>query len=59
VRTAARADDNQEDEYALDLFWHALNYRGAASEHAPQMWIELEACVERIVADAVEKALHP
>ena len=37
--------DNQND-----LFWHALNYRTAATQHAEEMWQELAACVERKVA---------
>ena len=40
------------DEYALDLFWHALNYRGAIIDAEP-MWQELSACVERLIAAAV------
>ena len=37
------------DEHHDDLFWHALNYRTAASEHAAAMWLELEACANRLV----------
>lgn len=33
-----------------DLFYHALNYRGAASEHAELFWKELESCVNRLIA---------
>lgn len=36
------------DEYENDLAWHALNYRTAATQHAEQMWQELEACVKRL-----------
>lgn len=36
-------------EYDLDVFYHALNYRGAASHHADFHWHELEACVNRLV----------
>ena len=32
-----------------DLFWHALNYRTAATQHAELMWQELLTCVERKV----------
>jgi hypothetical protein len=37
-----------DNEHDYDLFWHALNYRGASSENAQLFWKELEACVERI-----------
>lgn len=37
------------DEHALNLFWHALNYRGAQTQHAELFWRELEACVQRMV----------
>jgi hypothetical protein len=46
------------DEYEYDLFWHAMNYRGAASEHAELAWKELEACVKRIVDREVEDAVR-
>lgn len=48
------------DEYANDLFWHALNYRGAAdrpdmqdSNPAELCWQQLLACHGRLVAAAV------
>ena len=41
------------DERAEDLFWHALNYRTAATQHAEAMWQELQACVDRKVQAAV------
>jgi len=37
--------DNREN----DLEWHALNYRTASSEDAHAMWLELEACVARLL----------
>lgn len=37
------------DEHEYDLFWHALNYRTAASQHAQAMWIELQDCVDRLI----------
>lgn len=40
------------DRHYYDLFWHALNYRGASTEHAEFFWKELEACVERLVERA-------
>lgn len=52
--TMGSMEDATNDEYALDLFWHALNYRTAAPQHAEAMWVELEACVRRIVANAVD-----
>lgn len=36
------------DKHSLDLYWHALNYRGASSENARACWEELSACVERL-----------
>ncbi len=39
-----------------DLYWHALNYRCAAGQHAELMWQELVACHERLVAAAVERS---
>lgn len=33
----------------LDLHWHALNYRTAATVHAHAAWLELEACVGRLI----------
>lgn len=44
-------------EYEFDLFWHALNYRGADTKTAQQMWVELEACVERLVDRERDKCL--
>ena len=32
-----------------DIFWHALNYRTAAIQNAEEMWLELNACVNRII----------
>ena len=37
-----------------DIFWHALNYRTAATQHAEQMWQELAACVNRLIAEERE-----
>ena len=41
-------------EYDLDLFYHALNYRSAQiTKHgggAHEAWLELEACVNRLIA---------
>jgi len=45
-------DDNEHD---LDLFWHALNYRTASTEHAQRCWEELEQCVSRIVAQSLRQ----
>ena len=39
-----------------DLYWHALNFRCAAGQHAELMWQELAACHERLVAAAVERS---
>ena len=38
---------NEED---YDLYYHALNYRTAASQHAEAAWKELEACHGRLLA---------
>lgn len=38
----------------MDLFYHALNYRGASSEHAEFFWKELRACVDRLIASKQE-----
>ena len=38
-----------DDDHSLDLFWHALNYRTAATEHAEAAWVELQAVVARLV----------
>jgi hypothetical protein len=35
-------------EHNNDLYWHALNYRTAATGQAEAMWLELKACVERL-----------
>jgi hypothetical protein len=37
-----------------DLYWHALNYRTAHTLQAQEMWVELVACVERMVARSRE-----
>ena len=37
-------------EHDYDLFWHALNYRGSATQHAQDNWEALEACVNRMIA---------
>lgn len=42
-------DERKDDEYALDLGWHALNYRCAAAGQAEPFWKDLEACVQRLV----------
>lgn len=43
-----------DDEYSLDLGWHALNYRTALMpEEAQRAWEELEACVERLIQQAI------
>jgi len=42
--------ENESD----DLFWHALNYRTAATQHAEGMWQALVACVERKIASERE-----
>lgn len=38
-----------EDEYAHDLFWHALNYRTAHPMDADRCWGELQDCVNRLI----------
>ena len=38
----------------MDLFYHALNYRGASSENAELFWHELQSCVDRLVAEERE-----
>lgn len=38
---------NEED---YDLYYHALNYRTAASQHAEAAWQELLACHDRLLA---------
>jgi len=43
-----------DDEYKYDLHWHALNFRTASIQHADLMWKELEACVERLKAKAID-----
>ena len=42
-------EEHMDDEYKYDLFWHALNYRTAATEHAELYWQELQACVQRLI----------
>jgi len=37
----------EEDD---DIFYHALNYRGADSKNAELFWQELLACVNRLIA---------
>jgi hypothetical protein len=51
---AAVDKHNAECEQARDLFWHALNYRTAAPQHAQQMWLELEKCVKLLIEDALD-----
>jgi hypothetical protein len=46
------------DDYTLDLYWHALNYRTAHFTQAEAAWLELEACVERLKRKAVADAQH-
>ena len=38
-----------DDDESLNLHWHALNFRTASIDHAQHAWVELAACVERIV----------
>ncbi len=45
-------------EHAYDLYWHALNYRGASSDNAESCWCELEMCVVRIVGRSAENAVR-
>ena len=33
----------------LDLFYHALNYRGASTQNAELFWRELQNCVNRLI----------
>ena len=41
-------------EHDNDIFWHALNYRTASTQHAEQMWQELDACINRLIAEERE-----
>jgi exonuclease VII large subunit len=36
-------------EEEMDLFYHALNYRGASTQNAELCWQELQACVDRLI----------
>ena len=36
-------------EEGMDLFYHALNYRGASTQNAEECWKELQACVDRLI----------
>lgn len=36
-------------EHEFDLYWRALNYRTAAAVHAHAAWLELEACLGRMI----------
>ena len=47
-----------DDDLKDDLAWHALNYRTAHTLHAEEMWQELQACVRRLIEQAVQKALE-
>ena len=47
------------NEHYDDLFWHALNYRTAATQNAQEMWKELEKCVERKVKAVGEPIAKP
>lgn len=44
-----------DDDLRDDLGWHALNYRTAHTVHAESMWVELKACVDRLIAAEVRK----
>lgn len=45
------------DEYNYDLFWHAINYRTAIlPSEAEDRWLDLEACVKRLIEEAEYKA---
>ena len=37
-------------DWAYDVFYHALNYRGASIQDASVYWKELEACIGRLIA---------
>lgn len=37
-------------EHENDFYWHALNYRTAFVTEAHEMWQELEACMNRLIA---------
>jgi hypothetical protein len=45
----------ETDEHSLDLYWHALNFRTVSAECADAVWLELQACVERIVQARMER----
>lgn len=46
------------DEYAIDLFWYALNYRTAHPMDADRCWGELQDCVNRLVAKQDKTCQH-
>lgn len=60
-RSANMVVPNEElermNETENDLFYHALNYRGASSEHAELFWNELQECVNRLIAAEREAAM--
>jgi hypothetical protein len=39
---------SEPDPYEFDLFWHALNYRTAATPEADAMWKKLDECVRKL-----------
>lgn len=44
-----------ECDESRDLFWHALNYRGAQRPaDAQKAWEALKACVELLIQDAIK-----
>jgi hypothetical protein len=49
-------------EHDYDLFYHALNYRSAPISlkhgNAQDMWINLEACVNRLIEREREACIH-
>ena len=46
------------NEYDLDLYCHALNYRTAHTADAERYWKELESCVERLIAKQDKTCQH-
>jgi len=57
MTTKQDSKHDEEDSHSLDLYWHALNYRTASARPFAELaWQELQACVERIIQDRMERA---
>ena len=54
VLAESKKYETPNNEYDLDLHFHAFNYRNAMTGSAQAEWVELEKCVNRKIEAAVQ-----